>query len=865
MNNPPSLPEDDKRVNALKSYHILDSLPEADYDDITQLAAQICQTPIALISLVDEKRQWFKSRHGLAVQETPREFSFCAHAIINPSEAMVVQDARLDERFSHNPLVTGDPDIVFYAGEPLVDADGMALGSLCVIDRQVRQLDASQLTALKALARQVVNLLALRKANRELVERQERIELELVQQAQLKQAVEESEARFRTMVEQASVAIAIFRGDTYVVEVANEAQLKLWGRQAHEVLGKPVFEAMPEAKEQGFEQLLTQVMATGEPFQAEESSATLRRHGQAETVYFDFIYRPLREIDGSITGVSVVANEITQQVLARQALRRSEAHFRNVVERALSPICILKGEELVLEMANEPLLSIWETDRSAFGEPLLTILPEIRDQPILGWLLEVLHTGVTHRLSEVPTYFIRKNGQREQRYFNFVYQPWHEIDGTITGVLAMATDFTEQVLARQQVEQSEASLQNAIELAELGTWSVDVATEITTLSPRLADWFGLDSLKADADTFIACIGESDRERVRTSLYSALQPDSDGYYDEVHSVIPAKGSTTRLVHATGKVYRGLDEQPVRIDGTAQDITIQRELELALQQEVDQRTTELATANEELMASNAEYAAINEELHESNSLLVRSNENLQKFAYVASHDLQEPLRKIQQFGDLLQSQYAGSLGEGLPYLERMQSAARRMSTLIRDLLTFSRISTQRDSSAPVSLNEITNRVVSSLDLLIQETGAHVSIGSLPTVSGDASQLGQLFQNLLSNALKFHRFDEAGAIIPPQIFIRSRIVRAADLPDSVHPARYALYFYQVDVTDNGIGFDEKYLDRIFEVFQRLHGKSQYVGTGIGLAICEKVVTNHGGAITASSQPGQGATFSLYLPVGV
>ncbi|GAB2557581.1 PAS domain-containing sensor histidine kinase [Spirosoma aerophilum] len=285
---------------------------------------------------------------------------------------------------------------------------------------------------------------------------------------------------------------------------------------------------------------------------------------------------------------------------------------------------------------------------------------------------------------------------------------------------------------------------------------------------------------------------------------------------------------------------------------------RTLAAQLEQQVQQRTAELAGRNQELATINQEYAAINQELQEANNLLARSNANLQQFAYVASHDLQEPLRKIQQFGDLLKARYTQSKGEEVDYLERMQSAAARMSTLIKDLLNYSRISTQRDASGPVMLDEVVRQVISTLELTIKETGAQILVQPLPTVLGDASQLGQLFQNLLSNALKFRRPDST-----PHVEIKSRWLTWEHLPASIKPDRGTLAYHQIDVIDNGIGFDEKYVNRIFQVFQRLHGKGEYAGTGIGLAICEKVVVNHGGAITARSQPGQGTVFSIYLPV--
>ena len=250
-----------------------------------------------------------------------------------------------------------------------------------------------------------------------------------------------------------------------------------------------------------------------------------------------------------------------------------------------------------------------------------------------------------------------------------------------------------------------------------------------------------------------------------------------------------------------------------------------------------------------------------LHESNLDLQRSNQNLEQFAYIASHDLQEPLRKIQSFSGILKAQYGNELGEyGNDILNRLASGGARMSLLINDLLSFSRITTHRVPAMPVPLASVMSEALENLSVALAETTGQVHYETLPTVQGDASQLVQLFQNLLANALKFHQDG-----VPPLVRIQSSEVPAAEMPTFVNPTWPAPAYYHIEVTDHGIGFDERYAGRIFQVFQRLHGKSQFAGTGIGLAICEKVVINHGGAIAARSQPGEGATFSVYLPVPV
>jgi PAS domain S-box-containing protein len=235
-----------------------------------------------------------------------------------------------------------------------------------------------------------------------------------------------------------------------------------------------------------------------------------------------------------------------------------------------------------------------------------------------------------------------------------------------------------------------------------------------------------------------------------------------------------------------------------------------------------------------------------LEQSLRKLEQSNRELESFASVASHDLQEPLRKIQSFGERLKSTAEGVLSpEARDYLERMQNAATRMRRLIDDLLTFSRVSSQAKPFTLVNLSQIGREVVGDLEVAIEQSGATVTVGPLPTLKADPTQMRQLLQNMLSNALKFRQDG-----IAPRIAVTSTVDTAAKR-------------CELKVEDNGIGFDEKYLDRLFNLFQRLHGQSKYAGTGIGLAICRKIVERHGGTLTARSAPGQGATFIISLPL--
>ena len=271
--------------------------------------------------------------------------------------------------------------------------------------------------------------------------------------------------------------------------------------------------------------------------------------------------------------------------------------------------------------------------------------------------------------------------------------------------------------------------------------------------------------------------------------------------------------------------------------------------------------LAMANaqyvRQIEAEIKERQQVEEELKVYAAELEHSNRELQDFAYVASHDLQEPLRKIQAFGDRLQQTYSDRLDErGLDYLRRMESAATRMRTQIEDLLAFSRVTTAAQPFSWVDMSKIVAGVLSDLEIRIEEMAATVEVNPLPMIMADPAQMRHLMLNLMGNALKFHRSDT-----PPQVQIKSHYVQDYDeLSDGRMVSRQMV---QIVVQDNGIGFEEKYQERIFNLYERLHSRQEYEGTGMGLAICRKIVLRHNGRIQAKSQLGRGATFIVTLPV--
>lgn len=291
------------------------------------------------------------------------------------------------------------------------------------------------------------------------------------------------------------------------------------------------------------------------------------------------------------------------------------------------------------------------------------------------------------------------------------------------------------------------------------------------------------------------------------------------------------------------------------------TALRKAHMELEQRVRERTAELAQVNKDLRFEILERKWTERALARQAQELARSNSELEQFAHVASHDLQEPLRKILAFGDRLKTSCSQELGDqGHDYVERMQVAAARMQTLISDLLMLSRVTTRPQPFVSVDLTKIIRETVSDMEVRLQEVGGKVHLDPLPTIDADPVQMRQLLQNLIENALKFHRNGE-----PPVVQIHAVLLQDQEEAEEAETTKRAPNHQrcEIRVEDNGIGFDEKYLDRIFTPFQRLHGRSEYQGTGMGLAICRKIVERHRGQLTARSRPGQGAIFSVTLPV--
>ncbi len=390
-----------------------------------------------------------------------------------------------------------------------------------------------------------------------------------------------------------------------------------------------------------------------------------------------------------------------------------------------------------------------------------------------------------------------------------------------------------RLVAEQMAQKGELKLRSLLENSSDITTIMDEKGCFEYLSPSMEKLFGYKPDQLKGTNMYKLVHPEDKSNL-IRLYLENSEQFGKNFNMEYRLKHSDGSW-RDIDAVGQLLRDEETQKTRVLLNARDVTARKADELRLR----------------------EYT----------KKLQASNRELQDFAFVASHDLQEPLRKVQAFGDRLADKFSDKLGEnGLDYLQRMQSASRRMQILITDLLTFSRVTTQAKPFEEYDLNKILRDVVSDMEVKIEETKAQVMVENLPTLEMDKTQMRQLFQNLIGNGLKFSKPD-----VSPVLKIWGETNLSADnhlrpvlfddlanVNSEVPPG-----FCRIYVEDNGIGFDEKYLDRIFTVFQRLHGRAEYEGSGVGLAVCRKIVERHNGYLTAKSQPQEGAKFILTLPL--
>lgn len=669
--------------------------------------------------------------------------------------------------------------------------------------------------------------------------------VDVTEQVQARRKLEESELFARSIIYNSPVAKLVVTGPDLMVSIANENLLAILGKDAG-IIGQPLATAVPEL-DATLADKLRQVLHTGRTISAIEEAIKINKHGREETGYYNTILKPLPSAEGGYYGVILTVVDVTGQVLARRKLEESELFAHSIIYNSPVAKLVLTGPEQKVSIANENLLQIFDKDNAILDHPLQEAMPEL--WAALHERLDlVLHTGQTFTTEE-EAYRITRAGATETRYFNSICKPLPSAAGGNYGVIVTIVDVTEQVRSRQRMAEAKEALRGAIELAELGTWEMDLQKKVLYYSDRLSEWAGVPpGLPVPESESLKPVHPEDREEVAQAIAAACIPGNSGFNTEYRLVHPQTGDV-RIIHAQGITYFDLKGTPVKMTGTARNVSKERQVQAALELEVKKRTAELNLLNKRLTDAVSELASANEQLQ-------RSNEDLAQYAHVASHDLQEPLRKIRMFSGMLKDR-SGALPANDSLVAKINQSAERMSLLIKDLLDYSRLLKTEELKKPVDLNEVLREVLVDFELKIQEQKARIEVGTMPVMEAVPLQMNQLFFNLIGNALKFSVPDRA-----PVIRLNATAMSPHEVNNYLPFAKPHQHYYHITISDNGIGFEDKYAQQIFEVFKRLHGRDVYPGSGIGLALCRRIVDNHRGHIFATSQPGAGTTFHLILP---
>jgi PAS domain S-box-containing protein len=560
--------------------------------------------------------------------------------------------------------------------------------------------------------------------------------------------------------------------------------------------------------------LISQVLNDGQSVWMENQLIPIYRNGQLEDVYWTFCYSPVNDDDGSTAGVLVTCSETTQQVYTEIKLTDYDQRFENLVKETPVGVVVLIGEDMRVDLANEMYgRLIGRKPDELTGKPLFSIIPEAAD-PFLGLLNKVRVTGEALYLYDQP-YEVYVDGQKKAGFVNVVYKPYKAINGAITGVVALCHDVTEQVLIRKKIEEAESKARLAIESADLGTYEINLLTDEMKTSDRFNEIWGAGHNLTRSE-LVNRVHPDDRVARQAAHEQSLISNNLHY----EARLLWKDGSNHWVRVKGKVLYNDSGVATTLLGVIQDITEQKLFSDHLTHQVKERTTELQ----------------------------RSNDDLLQFAHVISHDLKEPVRKIKVYSQRLEEHMAEAMpAKSRSDLEKIQKSTDRMFAMIDGVLNYSMLTSSEQSFEFIDLNEMMYGMIAEMEMQIQVKKATVRYENLPSIKAAAILIYQLFYNLLNNALKFSKKDE-----PPLISITGSLVRDEGQD-----------FGKILFSDNGIGFEQAFAELIFTTFTRLNTKDEFEGTGLGLALCKKIVERHGGRIFATGSENSGAVFTVLLPV--
>jgi PAS domain S-box-containing protein len=656
---------------------------------------------------------------------------------------------------------------------------------------------------------------------------------QVLSQAQLK----ESEAKYRTLfdaMDQGFCIIEVIFDDNSVgidyrfIEI-NPAFEKQAGLK--DAIGKTILEMAP-GMEDHWPRIYGNVARTGLPAHFTEEAVALQRW---------FNVYAFRLGDENSSRVAVFFTDITDKIKAEKDLKESDERFRKLADH--SPIFVF-----IIEAEFDAPVSYWNTT-------WLDYTNQTMEEAIGRSWTGIIHPDDLNIVSEIylpafnshSPYFIPairvKRHDGVYRWHAFKGNPRFSPGGEFNGYVGVGFDIHDQKLAEDALKRSESELQRKVqertkELQSQKTLFDNILTNSSngiSVTEMIRDQNGA---VIDARTILvndAAVRHVGLPKEEYLSKTANEVDPNILQSDY-------GKTCLRTLETGEP--SLSQYFVEMTGRWQELTISKM--------DDDHLIHIFTDITPIKQAQLQLERTIEELRKSNA-------NLEEFAYAASHDLKEPLRKVLMFSDRIKVDLADKLSsQGRLYFERMETATKRMGSLIDDLLEYSYVNKGAVTDQSVDLNELLKVVLEDLELEIQDKQAEVHVEPMPEVKGFQRQLQQLFQNLVSNALKYQKINER-----PKVYISSCMVNTGDplLVKKALPAGQS--FYLLEVKDNGIGFEQENADRIFNVFTRLHGNAEYSGSGIGLSIAYKVAKNHNGEIWAESKPGEGASFKLLLPV--
>ncbi len=653
------------------------------------------------------------------------------------------------------------------------------------------------------------------------------VAIDVTEQVVARKKLEESEARFRGLLQEAPMAATLFRGPELVIEIANELTLKYWGKNKS-IIGKPVAEAAPELEDQQLIALLKDVYQKGGTVSFSETPITFIEDGVLKHGYYSFSVKALHDSNGNVERILSVGVDVTEQVAARKKLEESESRFRAFVNASSDVVYSMNAD--------------WTVMRHLEGRGFLSDTGE----PIPDWIKKYIHPADQQPVKKAIAAAIAGKTifQMEHRVLNadgalgWTYSraiPILDDEDNIMEWFGAATDITSQKQVQEIIKASEEDLRNLVLQSPTGICVIDANTLINEIvNDKFVEIAGkpYEAImgKQHWDTFSEAA-----PYYEAALQGVINTGRAYYANEVELMLIRHGKE-EIVYVTF-VY-----EPMKDPGGAVKKVVVWVVENTVQVQARQKVEE--SENRYRILSETLEQQVNERTKE----LQRSNEDLQQFAHVASHDLREPIRKIKTFTTRLEEQLDGKLDEpATRFFKKIQGATDRMFTMIDGVLTYSTTNAALQTPQPVDLNDVMKNIETDLEMIIQKTGTDIQYAPLPVIEGAPVLIYQLFYNLVNNSIKF-----AKTGVPPRITITSELV-----PDHNKP------MIKLVLSDNGIGFEKEHAGPIFDTFIRLNSKDKYEGTGLGLALCKKIVERHGGSISATGATGVGATFTILLPV--